>query len=177
MRNLKECYNNKIELLIIGDIFGKENEYFNQKINEYNLHDTIRCTGWLPYEKVGDALSEADIGIILSESTMNNMLAGPPNKLFNYMRYGLPIISVNLPETSRIISNIGCGLILKDPQVNNIVYSLSSLIEDKDKRRKLGQNGEKAVYDQYNWSQMEKKLLRTYEELIPKHNKAEDYNE
>jgi glycosyltransferase involved in cell wall biosynthesis len=165
-RELKKRYDDEVELLIIGDAFGKEKEYFKQKIEEYTLHSTIKCTGWLPYEKVGDALLQVDIGVIFFEPTENNMLAGPPHKLFNYMRYGVPVVSVDLPETSRIISDAKCGLILKDWNLNSMVTALSTLIDDENKRRRLGENAKKAVYNHYNWTEMEKKLLRIYREII-----------
>lgn len=166
MRLLKEGYGDRVELLIVGDVYGEEREYLNQKLQQYDLHDTIRRTGWLAYEKVGEAMSRADIGIIFLEPTQNNMLAGPPNKLFNYMRYGLPVVSVDLPETSRIIREVRCGLIIKEPTIDNLVKALSVLIDDKDSRHQMGENARRAVYDTYNWEQMEKKLFGVYEELL-----------
>lgn len=166
MKVLKEHYGNKVELLIVGDVYGKEREYLDEKLEEYHLRDAIRCTGWLPYEKVGEAISSADIGIIFLEPTENNMLAGPPNKLFNYMRYGLAVVSVDLPETSRIIRETECGLIVKDRGTNSLVKALSVLIDDAGKRRRMGKNASRAVLNQYSWEQMEKKLLRVYGELL-----------
>lgn len=170
IRVLKERYGNNVELLIIGDVFGEERKYLKEKLKEYGLHDAVRCTGWLPYEKVGEAISHADIGIIFMEPTENNMLAGPPNKLFNYMRYGLPMVSVDLPETSRIIKETRCGIVVKDRSVDSLAGALSVLIEDEDKKHKLGENAKKAVYNIYSWEQMEKKLLRVYEEILNEEN-------
>ena len=167
MKLLKAHYGNKVELLIIGDVYGEERKYLDEKLEEYDLHATIRCTGWLPYEEVGKAIPQGDIGIIFFEPTENNMLAGPPHKLFNYMRYGLPIVSVDLPETSRIIREAQCGLIVKDRSTHSLAEALSALIDDEDKRRWMGENAEKAAYNQYSWEQMEKRLLRVYAELLP----------
>lgn len=165
MKVLKEAYGNKVELIVIGAVPQEERKYLDAKLKEYNLHDTIRCAGWLPYEKVGEAISQADIGIIFFEPTENNIF-GTPNKLFNYMRYGLPVISVNLPETGRIISKTQSGLIVKEPSTESLSKALSALIDDEAKRRRLGENARKAAYNQYGWEQMEKRLLRVYEELL-----------
>lgn len=166
MRVLKENYGNKVELLISGGIYAEGREYIEEKLEEYELHDAIKCTGWLPYEKVGEAISQADMGIIFFEPTLNNMF-GTPNKLFNYMRYGLPVVSVDLPETSRIISETGCGLVVRDRNVGSLVRALSTLIDDEITRREMGENARRAVYNQYSWEQMEKRLLRVYAELLP----------
>ncbi len=169
MKILRDEYDKEIQLLIVGDVFGEERKYLNKKINEYSLHNNIKITGWLRYESVGSAISQADIGIILMEPTENNMLAGPPNKLFNYMRYGIPVVSFDLPETTRIIEETHCGLIVKDRNVNTLVKNLRYLIEDKEKRSKLGQNGYRAVVERYNWDKEGKKLIQLYREIEEKH--------
>ncbi|MCH8290365.1 glycosyltransferase family 4 protein [Candidatus Poribacteria bacterium] len=163
---LKERYEGKIRFLVVGDVFGEERTYFDQKVKEYRIEDVVNRTGWLPYEKVGDALSDCSIGIIFMELTENNMLAGPPNKLFNYMRYGLPTVTVDLPETRRIVLESQCGIVVKDRNVDSLVDVLSRLVDDADLRTELGKNAQAAAYKQYNWSIMEKRLLRVYNELL-----------
>ena len=164
---LKERYGNRVELLIVGIIYDEERKYLNQKIEEYSLRDTIRCTEWLPYEKVGETISQADIGIIFFELTDNIRLGGGlSNKVFNYMRYGLPIVSVDVSENSRIISETQCGLVVKEPSIENLAGAVSALIEDEAKRHQLGENAKKAAHTRYGWEQMEKRLLRVYEELL-----------
>jgi len=165
MKILKARYNGKIRLLIVGDVFGEERIYFEQKVKEYQIEDVVERTGWLPYEQVGDAISDCSIGIIFMEPTENNMLAGPPNKLFNCMRYGLPIVTVDLPETRRIVLESQCGVVVRDRTVDVLVDALSMLIDDADLRSRLGENARKAVYEKYHWGIMEKKLLRIYSEL------------
>ncbi len=167
MRVLKEGYGNRVGLLIIGTVYGEERRYLDQKLDEYDLQDTIRCTGWLTYEKVSQAIYQADIGIMFSEPTENIMLGGGVgNKLFNYMRCGLPIVSVEVPERSRVISETQCGLVVTEPSTESLAKALSALIDDETKRRQLGDNARKAGYNQYGWEQMEKRLLRVYQELL-----------
>lgn len=167
MRVLKERYGGKVELLIVGDVFGKEREYLENRLKEDELHDVIRRTGWLPYERVGEAISQADIGIIFTEFTPQYIFSSG-NKLFDYMRSGLPIVSVDLPEASRIISESQCGLVAKDRNVESLVGALSVLIDDEGKRCQMGENAKRAAYNQYSWEQMEKKLLRVYNDLLSK---------
>ncbi|MEM4235376.1 MAG: glycosyltransferase, partial [Candidatus Methanomethylicaceae archaeon] len=140
--------------------------YLEQKIKEYQIEDIVERTGWLSYEKVGAALSNCSIGIIFLELTRENNIFSSPNKLFNYMRYGLPIVTVDLPEIRRIVLESQCGIVVRERTVNALADALSTLIENMDLRRHLGENGKKAVIDMYNWGVMEKRLLRIYDELI-----------
>jgi len=182
MKVLKDRYNGKFRFLIIGDVFGEEKRYFDEKIKEYQIGDVIETTGWLPYEKVGEVISDCSIGIITMNPTMSenktfiypikisNIHLSTPNKLFNYMRYGLPIVTVDLPEIRRIILESQCGIVVKERTVDALVKALSMLIEDADLRQRLGENGRKAVYEKYNWEVMEKRLLRVYNELTSSDN-------
>jgi len=48
----------------------------------------------------------------------------------------------------------------------DLAGALSALIDDEAKRHRLGENARKAAHNQYGWEQMEKQLLRVYEELL-----------
>lgn len=176
MRLLKNTCHDGVELLIVGRIPKEEGDYLRKKRDEYGLQSVVKCTGWLPYEELGHALSQADIGLILMDPTENNMLAGPPNKLFNYMGAGIPVVSVDLPETSRIIREAECGLIAPDRTATGLVDTLSLLIGDDRKRRELGENGRKSVEDHYSWSHMATRLLKVYEEVINRERNVCDRN-
>lgn len=165
MKVLKNRYNAKVRLLIVGDVFDKERDYFVEHTKEYGIEDVVERTGWLAYQEVGQVLSSCSIGIIFMQPKENNMLAGPPNKLFNYMRYGMPIVTVDLPETRRIVLESQCGIVVIERTADSLANALSILIDDRELRVRLGRNAQKAVYDKYNWGVMESRLLRIYREL------------
>jgi glycosyltransferase involved in cell wall biosynthesis len=165
-RMLKARYNGKVRFLIIGDVFGKEKAYYDEKVKEYQIGDVVERTGWLPYEEVWKATAIADIGInFLDYKHENNMFASPI-KVFNYMRYGLPIVTVDVPETRRIILDSECGIVVKERTSESLASALSFLIDNPEIRQKMGENGKKAIIEEYSWDMMEKKLLKVYEELI-----------
>jgi glycosyltransferase involved in cell wall biosynthesis len=166
IRMLKAQYNTKVRFLIIGDVFGKERTYYDEKVKEYQIEDVVERTGWLPYEEVWKATAKADIGInFLNYQHENNMFASPI-KIFNYMRYGLPIVTVDVPETRRIVLDSECGVVVKERTAESLTKALSYLIDNPQIRQKMGENGKKAIIEEYSWDAMEKKLLRVYEELI-----------
>ncbi|MBI4722603.1 MAG: glycosyltransferase [Candidatus Stahlbacteria bacterium] len=46
-----------------------------------------------------------------------------------------------------------------------IAKAIEYLIEHPDERRKMGENGRRAVLEKYNWEEERKKLLVLYERL------------
>jgi len=155
----------RVCLRIVGDVFGEERAWLDLEIEKKKLHDTIKITGWLPYEKVSEAISDCHVGLILFRECIENRMAGPPNKLFNYMNAGLPVLSVDFPEMRQIIAEEQCGILIYDQSVKAIVDVIGTLLGDFDKLRKMGKNGQRAVRERYSWEIMERKLLLSYERL------------
>lgn len=171
-RGLKELiglvkeYKNKIKLRIIGDVFGSEREWFEKEVKKHQLEKSIDVTGWLPYEQVGDALRGCHVGLILFDDIMNNRLAGPPNKLFNYMNAGLPVVSVDFPEMHHIINEENCGILIKGQVKNSLKSTINTLLNLEPKHLLLmGINGQRAIRDRYSWEIMEKRLLNVYNNI------------
>jgi len=119
----------------------------------------------MPYEKVNDAINKCHAGLILFRDTINNRMAGPPNKLFNYMNAGLPVLSVDFPEMRAIIMEAECGVLIQDQGVEAIVSAIEGLLANPENLKRMCKNGQRAVRERYSWEIMEKKLLLNYERL------------
>jgi len=155
----------RVCLRIVGDVFGEEREWLKREIEDKKLHDTIKITGWLPYEKVSEAINDCHAGLILFRDCIENRLAGPPNKLFNYMTAGLPVLSVDFPEMRQIIVEEECGMLIYDQSVKSIIDTIEALLTNPENLSKMSKNGQKAVRERYSWEVMERKLLLSYERL------------
>ena len=167
IKKIKEELDNNIKLLIIGNIFiEKEKKWFRKKIIEYKLEKNVEITGWIPYTKVSEKIQKCNIGLILFKPIPNNKLAGPPNKLFNYMQCGLPVIApIFCFETKNIIDETNCGLLINSITTKNIYDALNYLLVNTKKADNMGKNGRKAVLEKYNWENESKKLLEIYKNL------------
>ena len=173
-RGLKEMveavyyFRDRVCLRIVGDVFGEERAWLKQEIEDKKLHDTIKITGWLPYEKVSEAINDCHAGLILFRDCINNRLAGPPNKFFNYMNAGLPVLGVDFPEMRQIILEEDCGILIYDQSVKLIITAIETLLANPENLSKMSKNGQRAVRERYSWEVMERKLLLSYGRLCEK---------
>lgn len=167
LKKLKKEVDKNIKLLIVGNIpLEKERRWLEGKIIKYNLRKNIINVGVVPYDKVGNEIQKCNIGIILFQPIPNNILAGPPNKLFNYMRYGLPVIAPKYClETKRIVEETKCGLLTDATKISDIYNAIKYLLLHPDEAKEMGENGRKAVLEKYNWEKESKKLLKIYNNL------------
>jgi glycosyltransferase involved in cell wall biosynthesis len=85
------------------------------------------------------------------------------NKLFEAMMCGIPIITNVATE---IVNETQCGIIVDYNDIDQIRDAIVSLRDNSNLRKRLGENGRKAFLQKYNWSVMEQKLFKIYQELL-----------
>jgi glycosyltransferase involved in cell wall biosynthesis len=81
------------------------------------------------------------------------------------MLLGKPIIATEIGPVRRIIREVDCGLTYRDEM--EFVSALLAL-EDPDVRAKLGENGQKAVLEKYNWERDSDELVTIIDDLSAK---------
>jgi glycosyltransferase involved in cell wall biosynthesis len=122
----------------------------------------ITMTGYLPYREMYETLREGSIGLLVFQPHYYNAYIGLPNKLFDYMLCGLPVVASDFPEIRNVVEDAGCGVLVDPTDPDAIAEAIVYLLEHPDEARRMGENGRKAVLDRYNWGEMEKRLLQTY---------------
>jgi len=155
-----DFFRKKVKLKIIGVIKGKEFEYFEQKRKEYDINNSmIEFTGWVDYNDLEKYLT-GKIGLLFFEKTFNTYY-GMPNKLFNYINAGLPILSTQCAELSDFITNnkIGCNV---ERNTDFIKNGINEIITNYDYYKKNIEEAQKL----YTWENDQNKLLSLYDGLL-----------
>jgi len=151
-----------IKLNLVGD--------FSQK----SVEDDVKlCTGWIKVNKLGflnrtevsQIMSYSKAGIVTFHSLPNHIYA-QPNKMFEYMSAGLPIISSDFPLWKEIIEGNNCGICVNPLEPKEIADAINYIISNPKEAEKMGQNGKKAVIEKYNWDIEKEKLYKVYEDLV-----------
>jgi glycosyltransferase involved in cell wall biosynthesis len=168
LENLLACVKElreDVELVIVGDAFNAEKRWLSSYLDEHGLRDTVRVTGWLGYEDVFEELKKCDVGLITFTENYNNRMAGPPNKLFNYMASGLPVISVNYPELKFIVETAVNGYVISSDQ-KELEALLGEIASNRTILKELSENGLKAFDESYSWEHQAFKLNSAYSSLL-----------
>ena len=134
------------------------------------MHDSflvykVKFVSWVPYDEKERLSSQAAMGIVTYLPYANNTSC-LPNKLFDYMLVGLPVIASNFPLYREVVEPHRCGLIVDPARPEEIAEAMIRLIENPAEAREMGQNGRRAVTDRYNWQRESEALLRIYETVL-----------
>jgi len=126
--------------------------------------DRVRPYGQVDRVGVRDVLSKSIAGLVTFHPLPNHIDA-QPNKMFEYMSAGIPVIASHFPLWREIIEGNNCGICVDPMDPKAIASAIDRLVGDPDMARRMGENGRRAVIEKYNWSIEEKKLLALYESL------------
>lgn len=124
----------------------------------------VDALGFLSREEVRDLLARCVGGLVTFLPSPNHIDA-QPNKMFEYMSAGVPVIGAHFPLWKKIIEGNQCGLCVDPLDPKAIAEAIDYLITHPKEAEQMGRNGQKAVLERYNWGVEEQKLLQFYESL------------
>src|SRR3546814_12200770 len=87
-----------------------------------------RHLGWLDQAQLAEEMAQARAGLVLLHPT-NNYLVIRPNKLFEYMAAGLPVIASDFGHWREVVEPAGCGLLVNPTDTRAIARAIEHLIE------------------------------------------------
>jgi glycosyltransferase involved in cell wall biosynthesis len=133
------------------------------------ISERIKYLGWLPsYEDVIGETAKADILFRFSDPGIPKTRYESPNKLFEAMMLGKPIIVSDGSSMADIVRKEHCGLVVPYGDVAAIREAICRLTNKPELRHMLGENGRRAYEKRYSWRIMEQRLLDSYRQLSSK---------
>jgi hypothetical protein len=109
-------------------------------------------------------MAAAEIGVVTFLPTPNHVDA-QPNKMFEYMAAGLPILASDFPLWRRIVEGNRCGLCVDPASPAAIARGIGELLADEGRCRAMGRAGRKLVEADCHWLREAQKLVQLYAEL------------
>ena len=150
-------------LIMIGS--GTQWEDIKQKRAEWKLADRVELIDKLPPEKLKEYTPLAHIGFSLDSFDDLNCLYNLPNKIFDYMHAGVPIIATAITEVKRIIEKYKCGVCLESNSPEEIAAAINKLMADKETYNFYRDNCISAAKE-LCWENESKKLIAIYEPFL-----------
>jgi glycosyltransferase involved in cell wall biosynthesis len=124
----------------------------------------ISYRGVISRAEVADLMGSSRVGIVTFLPTVSHVNAHP-NKLFEYMSAGIPVVASDFPSWREIVAATGSGLCVDPRDPAAIAAAIDRLAADPEFAASCGRNGAQAVAREYNWSTQANELVRLYLKL------------
>jgi glycosyltransferase involved in cell wall biosynthesis len=120
----------------------------------------------VPPTELIDWVGSADVvAMPIQPSTLNHRLT-TPNKLFEAMTAGVPVVASDLPGMAGIVRETGCGVLCDPASPASIAAAIRTILDAPgDERQAYGERGLTAVRERYNWDAQAGILLAEYGRL------------
>ncbi len=138
----------------------------HQKAQELGIEKRVFFLPPVSSSDVCSYASGAAVGVsLLRNNRLNNKLA-LPNKLFEYLQAGLPVIVNGSSEKERLVKAYQVGETFPDGDSKALANALNIILNDASKREYYREMALKAARE-LNWQHEELRLQQIYERLLP----------
>jgi glycosyltransferase involved in cell wall biosynthesis len=98
-----------VHVAFLGDPEAGYAERLRALVREFDIEDRVTLIPSVPVGELIAHTAEADVGVTLLQDTCENHRLALPNKLFEYIAAGTPVVASALPEIQRLIDHHGVG--------------------------------------------------------------------
>ena len=81
------------------------------------------------------------------------------------MEAAIPVILAKVPLYEAMVEKYHCGICCDPHNVDEIRKAIQYLLEHKKEAYEMGQNGRKAVIEEYSWDHEAERYMRVINEL------------
>lgn len=150
----------RVKLLLVGkgDVLPK----LHALRTELKLQERVQILEARPYEQLMRITASCDLGLSLDKDNNLNYRFSLPNKLFDYIRAGIPILSTELPEVSRIVRGKEVGQTIAECSPKAIAQGIREMeMKGKDPFK----NALALASSELNWETEVEPMLACYRNL------------
>ncbi len=161
IKAMKYIENAKLVIIGGGDIENK----LHSLAQNVEVDERITFIGRVPWEELYGYTQQADVGISLEENLGLNYYYALPNKLFDYIQAGVPVMVSDFPEMRQIVNQykIGRTILTDDPR--ELAGVLTDMLTDRKLIENWKINLQKAA-SELCWENEEIKINEIFSKII-----------
>jgi len=152
-----------VHLLLIGS--GDAVREIKKRINDAGLSERVTIFPNMSWPEMISYTMACDVGISLDKPSSINQKLSLPNKLFDYISSGLPVIGSALPEICAITDRYGCGITVDEVSPGAVSEALSKLRDNRELLSVLQKNSRMASIE-LTWEKEREKEAELFRSVI-----------
>jgi glycosyltransferase involved in cell wall biosynthesis len=152
-------------IVLMGD--GESRAGLQSLIDREGMGDRIRIIPPVPYRDLLEVSASADAGLIVYRGSYSlNVQYCLPNKLFEYMMAGVPVVCSELDAVAAIVRENGVGVVVPSLDAEVVGKTISATLDDAEGRERMRHNALEASFQTFRWDVEQHNLLALYKNVV-----------
>jgi glycosyltransferase involved in cell wall biosynthesis len=132
------------------------------------VEDRVKIIPPVPYKDLLDWTSSADVGVnVASPDYSLNVQYFLPNKLFEYIMSGLPVLTSSLRAMVEVVKRYDVGQVFPSLEPADIAEAINKILTDPAALARMRQNALEAARNELHWEKEQTKLIELYQSILP----------
>ncbi len=154
------------KIVMVLKAWGEERARLEKLIAREHVGDRVRIIPAVPFEELHAWTASADLGLVIYRPHSISVQHSLPNKVFEYLMAGVPVLASSLDAVEEIIQTYEVGRILPSLEPEVIGRTISEMLADQAGLERMRSNALQASARELRWDIEQKRLLALYHELL-----------
>ncbi len=93
-----------------------------------------------------------------------------PNKLFEFLMAGVPVLASRLEAVVDVITSYNIGYVVSSLAPANLGAAINAMLADQNALDRMRLNATRAAQEELNWEKEQQKLIQLYHNILKEHN-------
>ncbi|MBM3165773.1 MAG: glycosyltransferase [Bacteroidetes bacterium] len=144
---------------------GELSDAYRMELSQSKGWQQVIPRGYVAREEASEIKKSAFAGLVTFLPYPNHINA-QPNKIFEYLASGIPVIGANFPLWKILLEDQKIGLCVDPANPMAIAEAIEYLRTNPEIAREMGERGKQLMLEKFNWSVEEEKLVHCYKYLL-----------
>ncbi|WP_156025338.1 glycosyltransferase [Thermogemmatispora carboxidivorans] len=157
----------EIVIVLLGKGLGNAAEELEQLIATEQVGDRVKLLPAVPYAELLRWTASADLGLLVASPDYSlNVQMFLPNKLFEYIMAGVPVLTSALPAVVELVQRYGLGEVVSELTPEAIASTINRMLAKPHMLATMRQNALQAASTDLRWEKEQENLLQLYRQII-----------
>lgn len=158
-----------IVIIMMGNGLKDTVEQLTALIKHEGVADRVKIIPAAPYAELLNWTASADIGLtVLPPDYSLSIRMCLPNKLFEYLMAGLPVLSSPLDAVAEVLTSYQVGQVVSSLTPKDVAVAINTMLADDSALAHMRQNALEVARDEFHWENERQKLVGLYHKILGK---------